>query len=155
MGKRKQFDTKSPQAKAMIDEIVHGTFVKEGAMVAFPLCFPGASVPIVADESRITALDVDAEGMVYGGTSGKRAHLFVGMLHGVTGAVLDLGAVEGAEHCAAVCCGKTHFVACVNGPGGGRIFSRKLQPLPFDLIQEWGFGREPFHRPDCRPSRFR
>jgi hypothetical protein len=144
MAKRKQFDVKSPKAKALIDEIVHGTFVKEGTMVAFPLCFPGASVPIAADESRITALDVDADGIVYGGTSGRRAHLFVGMLHGVTGAVLDMGAVEGADQCAAVCCGKTHFVAFLNGPGGGRIVSRKLQPLPFDLIQEWGFTREPF-----------
>ena len=36
----------SPEAKALIDEIVHGTFMKEGTMVAFPTCFPGASIPI-------------------------------------------------------------------------------------------------------------
>ena len=126
------------------DEIVHGTFMTEGAMVAFPLCFPGASVPIVADESHITALDVTAAGIVYGGTSGRGTHLFVGMFHGVTGAVFDMGTVEDADHCAAMCCGHEHFVACVNGPGGGRFIRRKFQGLPFDLLQEWGFRREPF-----------
>ena len=31
--------------------------------------------------------------------------------------------------------------ACVNGPGGGRIVAGGFQGMPFDLIQEWGFGR--------------
>jgi len=126
------------------DEIVHGTFVTEGTMVAFPLCFPGASVPIVADESRITALDITPGGMVYGGTSGRRTHLFVGMFHGVTGAVFDMGTVEGADRCSAICCGDGQFVACVNGPDGGRFIRRGFQGLPFDLLQEWGFRRSPF-----------
>ncbi len=142
--KKKRYDMKSPGTKALIDEIVHGTFVKEGTMIAFPTCFPGASVPIVADESHITALDVTPDGIVYGGTSGRLTHLFVGMFHGVTGVVFDMGAVEGADHCAAICCGKAKFVACVNGPSGGRIITRGFQGLPFDLIQEWGFSRQPF-----------
>ena len=141
--KRKRYDKHSPEAKALRDEIVHGTFMKEGTMVAFPTCFPGASIPIVADESHITALDVTSEGIVYGGTSGGLSHLFVGMFHGVTGVVFDIGTVQGADHCAAMCCGKTKFVACVNGSGGGRIITREFQGLPFDLIQEWGFGRQP------------
>ena len=145
MPKRKPFDLKSPETQALRDEIVHGTFVKEGTLVAFPLCFPGCSVPIVADESHITALDVAANWMVYGGTSGRLSHLFVGMFHGATGMVLDLGAVEGANECTAMCCGKSQFVAFVNGPRGGRAICRKLQGLPFDLLQEWGFGREPYH----------
>lgn len=126
------------------DEIIHGTFITEGTMVAFPLCFPGASAPIVADESHITALDITDEGVVYGGTSGRKTHLFVGMFHGVTGAVFDMGTVENAEHCAALCCGNEKFVACVNGTDGGRFIRRKFQPLPFDLLQEWGFHRQPF-----------
>ena len=143
--KKKKFDMNSPQAQALMDEIGHGTFVKEGTMVAFPTCFPGASVPIPADESRITALDTTAEGHVYGGTSGWRSHIFVGMFHGVTGVIFDLKAVDGATHCAAVCCGKKQFLACVNGPsGGGRILTAMLQPLPYDLIQEWGFERPEF-----------
>jgi hypothetical protein len=142
--KKKQYDMNSPEAKALIDEIVHGTFMKEGTMVAFPTCFPGASLPIVADESRITALDITPDGIVYGGTSGRLTHLIVGMFHGVTGMVFDMGTVEGANQCPAIACGKGKFVACVNGPRGGRIVTAGLQGLPFDLIQEWGFGRQAF-----------
>ncbi|HRY46715.1 MAG TPA: hypothetical protein P5186_01590 [Candidatus Paceibacterota bacterium] len=142
--KKTKYNLHSPEARALIDEIVHGTFVKEGTMVAFPTCFPGASTPIPADESRITALDITPEGIIYGGTSGRASHLFVAMFHGVTGVVFDRGIVEGADHCAAVCCGKNGFAACVNGPEGGRVVGGHLQPLPFDLIQEWGFSRTPF-----------
>ena len=142
--KKPRYDRGAPEAKALIDEIVHGTFVKEGTMVAFPTCFPGASTPIPADESHITALDITADGIIYGGTSGRAAHLFVAMFHGVTGAVFDRGTVAGARQCAAICCGKTRVAACVNGPDGGRIVSAALQSLPFDLIQEWGFARTPF-----------
>ena len=144
MAKRKRYDFKTPGTRELIDEIVHGTFVKEGTLLAFPTCFPGSSAPIRADESRITALDVTADGGVYGGTSGYATHLFVGMFHGVTGAVLDMGTVEGADQCATVCCGEKSFVAGVNGQEGGRLVGRGLQPLPFDLIQEWGFERRPF-----------
>lgn len=143
--KKKKYDMNTPEARRLADEIVHGTFMKEGTMVAFPTCFPGASVPIPAEESRITALDITPDGIVYGGTSGYQTHVFVAMLHGVTGVVFDLKAVAGATRCAAVCCGREKFLACVNGPsGGGRILAAKLQPLPFDLIQEWGFERPGF-----------
>ena len=43
--KKKKFDMNSPEAKALIDEIVHGTFTKEGTMAAFPTCFPGRPFP--------------------------------------------------------------------------------------------------------------
>jgi outer membrane protein assembly factor BamB len=142
--KKTKYDMNSPEAKALTDEIVHGTFMKEGTMAAFPTCFPGATIPIPADESHITALDVSDSGMIYGGTSGRTTHLFVGIFHGVTGVVFDRGTVEGANHCAAVCCGKSRFVACVNGPGGGRVVAGGFEGLPFDLIQEWGFGRSSF-----------
>jgi len=141
---RKPYDKKSPEAKALTERIRHGAFMREGTMVAFPLCFPGATVPIVAEESHVTALGVDASGCIYGGTSGRLTHLFVGMFHGVTGLVFDMGTVAGATHCRAVCCGLKKFVACVNGLTGGRLISRELEPLPFDLIQEWGFSRRPF-----------
>ena len=141
--KKQRYDKNSSEARALVDEIVHGTFVKEGMMAAFPTCFPGASIPIAADESHITALALSANGMVYGGTSGRAAHLFVAMFHGVTGAIFDRGTVAGADRCVAVGCGKTKFAACVNGPGGGRIVGGALEGLPFDLIQEWGFSRPP------------
>jgi hypothetical protein len=143
MNTKKKYDMNSPDAKAVIDEIVHGTFMTEGTMVAFPLCFPGASVPFPPDESRITALDVTPEGIVYGGTSGYQAHLFVGMFHGVTGAVLDLGIVPEAHHSVRVCCATDKVLLCVNEQQGGQVFSSPYQGLPFDLIQEWGFARSP------------
>jgi len=142
--KKQRYDSHSPEARALIDEIVHGTFVKEGTMVAFPMCFPGASTPIPADESHITALDITPEGIIYGGTSGRAAHLFVAMFHGVTGVVFDRGTAQDATRCTAVCCGKNKFAACVNGPDAGRVVTGGLQPLPFDLIQEWGFSRTRF-----------
>jgi hypothetical protein len=141
--KKQKYDMNSPEARALIDEIVHGTFMKEGTMVAFPTCFPGASIPITADESHITALDITGDGIVYGGTSGRAAHVFVAMFHGVTGVVFDLGTIEGADRCVAIGCGGSRFAACVNGPGGGRVITGGLQGLPFDLIQEWGFSRPP------------
>ncbi len=148
-----KYDMNRPEAKALMDEIVHGTFMKEGTMTAFPTCFPGASVPIPLDESRITALDITPKGIVYGGTSGRRAHLFVGMFHGVTGIVFDLKTVEDATECVAVACGQKRFAAFINGPRGGGILAALLQPLPFDLIQEWGFVRPAFDELGPLPGR--
>ena len=143
--KKPKIDFNSPAVQQEMDHIVHGTFVKQGTMVAFPTGFPGATIPILADESHITALDTSLQGFVYGGTSGKRSHIFVGMFHGVTGMVFDMKAVDDATHCPAVCCGKANFLACVNAPsGGGRILASRLQPWPYDLIQEWGFRRPHF-----------
>jgi hypothetical protein len=141
MVKRVKWDKSRPDTKAVVDSIVHGVFVKEGTMVAFPMSFPGATVPIERDESHITALDTGTDGLIYGGTTGRRVHLFVGMFHGVTGIVLDMGVVEGATRCQSVACIKDHLVAGVNGPKGGRMVTRKYEPLPFDLLQEWWFSR--------------
>jgi hypothetical protein len=55
-----------------------------------------------------------------------------------------MGVVEGADQCVAMCCGKDVCAAAVNGPAGGRIVVRPLQPLPFDLIQEWHIARTPY-----------
>ena len=142
--KREPYDLNSPGTKERIDEIVHGNFVREGTMAAFATNFPGTTVPVPPDESRIAALDVSEDGNIYCGTSGRQTHLLVGFFKGVTGAVFDMGAVEGAEECTAICCGKGKFAAAVNGPSGGRFAIQELQPLPFDLIQEWGFQRKPF-----------
>ena len=135
--------SETKQDIALARDIHHGAFISEGRMVAFPTCLPGASIPITADESHITALDITADGDVYGGTSGKRCHLFVALFRGVTGAVLDLGSTGDETDCAAVCCGRKRSAAFVNGAGGGRVLSRDLEELPFDLIQEWGFTRPP------------
>ena len=143
MAKRVRWDKTRPDTKAVVDGIVHGVFVMEGTMVAFPTYFPGTTVPIPRDEGHITALDSAEDGNIYGGTSGRAAHIFVGMFHGVTGMVFDLGTVSNADHCPAICCAEDKFVAAVNGNDGGRLVSRKYQPLPYDLLQEWGFDRTP------------
>jgi hypothetical protein len=141
---RTRIDLHSAEAHALRRQIAGRTFVTEGTMVAFPLCFPGCSAPIPADESHITALDVVADGTVYGGTSGRQVHLFSAAFHRASGTVFDLGAVAQATHCAAVCCGRGKLVACVNGPDGGRVVLAPLRRLPSDLIQEWGFSRPAF-----------
>ena len=143
--KKKHFDFNSPEVRKEVEEINQGCFVRQGRMLAFPLCFPGATIPVVSDESHITALDATPEGIVYGGTSGRRSHIFVAMFHGATGMVFDLKMVDGAERCPAVCCGKKNFLACVNGPrSGGRILVSVLRPLPDNLIEEWWQNRPPF-----------
>ena len=141
MDRKKKIDVHSPEARAIVEEISRTTFTREGLMVAFPTCLPGETLPIVHDEGRITALDATAEGMIYGGTSGRRVHIFGANFHGLSGMVLDMGVVEDATECAAVCCGASKVAAFVNGPKGGRIFSSAPAHLRDDMIQEWGFGR--------------
>ncbi|MBI5722590.1 MAG: hypothetical protein HZA50_01425 [Planctomycetes bacterium] len=142
--KRKRYDRNLPGTRELADSIVHGAAITEGTMVAFPTCFPGVTSPVAADESRITAMSIAPDGIVYAGTSGRAAHLLVGMFHGITGMVFDMGEAEGAVECTAVCCGRKTFVAAVNGPAGGQLVIRELQPLPFDLIQEWHVSRLPY-----------
>ena len=141
---KRRFDPKSPEIQAFRREVREATFTKEGMMVAFPTCFPGMTVPLVPDESRITALDVTPEGVICGGTSGYRTHLIAAEFHGLTGIVIDLGVVHAARQCAAVCCTKSHCVALVNGSKGGRAFLVPISRLSEDLIQEWGFRRPTF-----------
>jgi len=132
----------SPEAIALAEELRKGAYTREGTMVAFPTCFPGETTPIPLDESRITALDVIPSGIIYGGSSGRRAHLFVADMHGIAGIVFDIGSPAGATECAAVCCGAARMVAFVNGPRGGRAIGAPLVNLAQqDLIQEWSLNR--------------
>jgi hypothetical protein len=135
-----RFDPNSPQIKAYLDELAH-QFVREGTMVAFPTCLPGMTTPIPHEESRITALDINSDGFIYGGTSGPRAHLFAAAFHQLTGIVLDAGTVPGATSTVAVCCGASRTVAFVNGERGGRAIAFPEIKLAQDWIQEWGLDR--------------
>ncbi len=138
-----RFDPKSPEIQALRREIRLGAFTREGMMIAFPTCLPGVTVPIVHDESRITALDITSDGIIYGGTSGRQTHLFAANFHGLSGIVFDFGTPAGATRCTALCSGSSRFVAFVNGPRGGRAVSVRSMPLFQDLIQEWSFTRPP------------
>ncbi len=137
MQTKSRFDPKSPEIKTYLNELAH-QFVREGTMVAFPTCLPGMTTPIAHDESRITALDINSEGHVYGGTGGRQAHLFGAAFHGLTGIVLDAGAVAGSTSTEAICCGLSRVIAFVNGPHGGRAVAIPYLHLAEDWIQEWG-----------------
>ena len=134
-----RFDPNSPQIKAYEKELEH-QFVREGTMVAFPTCLPGMTSPITHDECRITALDIDSDGYIYGGTSGRQAHLFKAAFHDLTGVVLDAGAVPDTTNTVAVCCGKSRSLAFVNGTRGGRVIAFPQIDLTQDWIQEWGLS---------------
>src|SRR5262249_30516515 len=108
-----RFDPNSPEIKAYLNDLSH-QFVREGMMVAFPTCLPGMTTPIPHDECHITALDRNNEGHIYGGTSGRQAHIFAAAFHGLTGVVYDMGIVPGCVSTAAVCCGTSRVIAFVN-----------------------------------------
>jgi hypothetical protein len=132
-----RFDPNSPEIKAYEKELAH-QFVREGTMVAFPMCLPGMTRPITHDECRITALDIDSEGQIYGGTSGRQAHLFAAAFHDLTGVVLDVGVVTDGTSSVAVCSAKSRVLAFVNGARGGRVIAIPKIDLAQDWIQEWG-----------------
>jgi hypothetical protein len=133
-----KFDPNSPEINAYKNELAH-QFVREGMMVAFPTCFPGMTTPITHDESRITALDINADGHVYGGTSGRQAHVFGAAFHGPTGIVLDAGIVRLATSTVAICCGPSGgAIALVNGAQAGRAVLVPPLKLQQGWIQEWG-----------------
>jgi hypothetical protein len=133
-----KFDPNSLEIESYENELAR-QFVREGTMVAFPTCLPGMTTPITHDESRITALDINADGHIYGGTSGRKAHLFGAAFHGPTGIVLDAGSVALATSTVAVCCGPSGgAIAFVNGAQGGRAVSVPRLDLQQDWIQEWG-----------------
>lgn len=164
MQSKGRFDPNSSEIKAYQEELAH-QFVREGMMVAFPTCLPGMTFPIVHDECRITALDIDSAGHIYGGTSGRQAHLFAAAFHGLTGVVLDVGVVPGGIASMAVCCVKTRVFAFVNGARGGRVIAIPPIDLAQDWIQEWGLDppvlqdlgecvpEEPVVHAVCDPSR--
>jgi len=146
MSPDKDYDLNRPEAQAYRHAVRYGTFVRRGTMIAFPTCFPGASVAMPLDESRITALCRDNSIHIYGGTSGVQCHLFVAAFHDETGCVFDLGAVDGTTECTAVCCGDSSYLACLNGPDGGRIIHSAMGGIDANLLQEWGF-----RRPELQP----
>ena len=147
-----RFDPNSPDIRAYGEELAH-QFVREGTMVAFPMCLPGMTTPIIHDECRITALDIDAKGHIYGGTSGHQAHLFAAAFHDLTGVVMDAGVVPDANTSVAVCCGKSRVLAFVNGARGGRAIAIPEIDLGQDWIQEWGLEPPvPQDLGECVPS---
>ena len=162
-----QFDPNSPQIKAYLKDVQH-QFVREGMMVAFPTCLPGVTMPIPLEESRITAIDINSDGHIYGGTSASsptgKAHVFASAFHGLTGIVLDTGTIPDAQTTVAVCCLEVReprdedsddarkaarawpgAIAFVNPPAGSSAGGRAIAVPHIELIQDWiqEWGMEP------------
>lgn len=151
-----------PKVRGPADDLIHAGYVTEGQMAAMALGFPGMAMPIPADEAYITALAVDGRQVVYGGTGGRKAHLFAALTRGITGAVLDMAVLAEDARTTAVMVARDGRVLATTSPGasapqpgpirapvaetGGAVFVHDAQTLPYDLIQEWGFRQSPAER---------
>jgi len=112
------------RARGIGRSLLHEGYVTEGQMIAMPLGFPGMCLPIPADEGYVTALGIDARQVVYGGTGGRRAHLFAGMTFGLTGVVLDLCVLQEDARTTSVLVGEDGQVYATTAPGAPRWPSR-------------------------------
>lgn len=139
----------------------HDSYVSEGQIIALPLGFPGMVEPIPGDEAYVTALTVDGHQTVYGGTGGAKAHLFVTLTRGISGATVDLTVLQDEARTTAVMVGRSGRVfattapgpsrpdvdPCESGvPGQGAVFVHDAERNPADLIHEWHFHRTPAER---------
>lgn len=141
----KRLDRSDPDWGRLARETREGSFVREGTFVAFPLCFPGVTIPIPREASRIVTLTTDHTGMVYGATTGQSEHVFFACFQANSGIVLDLKWPDPAARCPAIACGPQEVIFACNPPkGGSRLLRRKLQEPPGDLLHEWSFRNHPF-----------
>jgi hypothetical protein len=119
-----------------------GEFVREGTMLALPLCFPGQSSPPPAGETAAQAMCLGANGTLYIGTHGERAHVMAAVLQQDAGIVVDRGTVPAATGVACLCVrGDTLFILA-SGPGGSVLLRTRAFTGSF-YIQEWGIQRSP------------
>jgi len=145
--------------------LLHEGYVTEGQMIAMGLGFPGLCLPIPADEAYVTALAVDERRVVYGGTGGRRAHLFVAMTHGLTGAVVDICGLEADARVSSLLVAQDGRVLATTAPGApgpvppppaaepegeGSIYVHDPVGLPYDLVHEWQFLKSPAQKV-CTP----
>lgn len=150
-----------PKTKGVGQGLLHEGYVVEGQMAALALGFPGMAMPIPADEAYVTALVIDGRQVVYGGTGGRRAHLFAALTRGVTGAVVDMAVLQDEARTTAVLTAVDGRVFATTAPGPSRpdadphaaaaegegaVFVHGPQRLPYDLIQEWAFRKTPAER---------
>ena len=122
-------------------------FVSEGYTVVKELGIRGSSRPIPPGECAITSLAA-GDGWVFGGTTGRRAHIFAYCsAPGTEEVVLDLTAFD--EHTSirnslAYLPGHGLFAGTANpgcpGYAGGQVLAMNLWHGG-DFIQEWGCGR--------------
>ena len=115
----------------------------EGILVAQPLCFPGQSLPPPAGETALKVILIGAEKQVFLGTSGSRAHVLVGSIHGETGAVRDAAIIPGATSIDGMAVNEDspdEIYAVASGPSGSALWLVEATAMR-GLIQEWALVR--------------
>jgi ribosomal protein L24E len=127
--------------KNQIDGIALNPYVRKGTFIAHQLGWEGVTQTLQPDESVINCLDISENGVVYGGTGVRAAHLFESRFTGSVGFIRDLGGQIENAVCAAVCCHKDKVVAFVNDHIGVRVVIYNYDtPFGADPIQEfWRF----------------
>lgn len=153
MTPKTRIERSDPNWDHLAQEIHRGEFSREGIFVAFPLCFPGVTLSIPREESRVVTLTTDAEGLIYGATTGRANHVFFACFEATSGIVLDLKWPDPSNACPAICCGiKESLFAANPATGGGLLLRRQIQGRPGDLLHEWSFQRHPFE--EIKDARF-
>jgi hypothetical protein len=122
-----------------------GEYVREGTMLAVPLCFPGQTLPPAAGETAARAMVLDPIGTVYVGTYGKRGHVLAAMLRQDTGIVYDVGVVPEAASVDAFAIQGDHLYCVASGPGGTSLWRTGRISGKF-MIQEWEIVRPPMEK---------
>ncbi|MEI7904628.1 MAG: hypothetical protein WCI43_04345 [Candidatus Firestonebacteria bacterium] len=115
-----------------------GAFVREGFLYCKQLAVSGASKPIQAGESAITALCVSVSGVVWGATSGKKSHLFYYMPKSPCGQVFDMGQLgPEAGETKATAITVTDDNTVVVGTAAGNIYEVSGRGTVTEGVQEW------------------
>ncbi len=111
---RQPVDALQEQLEAMYGDTA---FAREGHLALRALGWEGQGPTIPAGESAVTALALGRDGILYGGTSGQRCHLWRYDPHadacGPYAQVIDLGRLSGMEHCDVL----------LSLPGDGRVLA--------------------------------
>ncbi len=138
-------------------------FVNRGNFVAMPLCFPGVTVPIPADDAYVSRLTSHPTSpAVLGATDGDRSHVFMAAPKPPFGYVIDLGVPYDACRTRGLFTVKHAFedvseetrkhsrdrtgyslVAALNSADHGMLATLPV-PFPPEGIQEWGFRQPSF-----------
>ena len=114
----------------------------EGVLVAQPLCLPGQSQPPPAGETALNSILIGADRQIYCGTSGARAHVLVGSIHGETGAMRDAAVIPEATSVdgMAVNEGSENELFVVASSASGSALWRVEATAMRGLIQEWALA---------------
>ena len=105
-------------------EYEKSAFVSEGHVEVRRLGASSFTMPIPPGETAITSLICYQDGKIYGGTSGKKAHLFYYDPSPDGDAIVDIGIVEENAKITSLVCGKDGKIyGSVSSEKGGFLFS--------------------------------